>query len=267
MPYSLARSIDAGDFKDLATPASIGLALGLGIKAVSIEGFAHQHLAHNNLDVNPLASSVFRISSVLCGLSPNRFALKHRVHHRTNEVPAARSTMTALINTVSASGANNEIEASSPLASYWTENLDEDPLIDYKDNERMLKNDPWYERVSSGSTSRKLLGPLTLAVCSSAFLKGLGVSRPIRKGFSFAAGTTIAAAAQPATSVYAEEKAGISEGRINIDGLTGIFKKIASRHDIHHGLPGEIYAGMNPFDRRIIQSLIKLRIGFSLPKE
>lgn len=241
--------------------AGAGAMAGLLVKAIAIEGFAHQQIAHHNLELNPQLAKAARVASVVCGVSPNRFALRHRLHHRTPSIPPVNSVFKAIIDTRAAGGASGYIpNPDDPGAAYWTQDVEADPLLIKSNDGVQLRDDPWYEQFISKGGGRRLAGPI-LALATARFAAQLlKVEKPNQAVASF--GTAAAAAlAIPTIAAYAEARAGLVDGRLATDNLRGALKAKAVRHDKHHREPWIVEAGISSMDRLVIRGLLKAKLA------
>lgn len=254
---SLLRSLAS---RENATAASLGFVAGSVAKSVAIEIFSHQELAHHTLKVKPWLNKSSRVVLAAYGLSANKFALRHRKHHRTDHIDSRDSIIGGIAGAFVSSGTREAALApSNPLVRDWSEEDDfNDPLISTEGGEKMLRHNPWYERLASKGGLGAVIVPALGCASIYAAARIAGARRPAVAATAFIGASLIPLGIQPGVTSYAEARAGISDGRINTERVRGLLRIKVERHDEHHEKPWRYDLGITPVDR------LAIKVGMSL---
>lgn len=240
--------------------AGLGFIAGSVAKSAAMEVFAHQELAHHTLKVKPWLNKTSRVVLAAYGLSANKFALRHRKHHRTDHIEPRDSVVEGIAGALISSGTNEELlQLSDPSVRDWSgEEVFDDPLIQSENGDKRLKHDPWYEKlVAKGGLKAAVVPALGYASIYTA-ARLARANRPAATAAAFIGASLVPLGLQPAATSYAEARAGISDGRINTDRLRGPLKAKVVRHDEHHEKPWRYDLGITPVDRLVIKAGLAL---------
>ena len=240
--------------KDVLVAAGLGLFAGAASKSIAIEVFAHQELSHHTLKTKPWVNKFSRVVLAAYGLSANKFALRHRKHHRADHMEAQKSTVGAISATLKSSGTNEApIDPSKPEVQHWSQSeLFDDPLTKVEDGKRIFNDNPWYERFAAKGGLTAAIPPAIgfMAVFTAA--KFAGSKRPAVTATCFVASSLVPMGLQPGITSYTENKSGISDGRINTSRLSQPLRCMVERHDQHHEKPDRHDLGITPVDKLVI---------------
>lgn len=201
------------------TAAGLGFVAGSVAKSVAMEIFSHQELAHHTLRVKPWLNKTSRVVLAAYGLSANKFALRHRKHHRTDHIESRESVIGGIAGAFISSGTREEALApSDPLAKDWSgEDVFDDPLTSLESGERILRHNPWYERLASKGGLGAAIVPALGCAGIYTTARILGADSPAVATTVFLGASLVPLGLQPGLTSYAEARAGISDGRINTD--------------------------------------------------
>lgn len=235
--------------------AGLGFVAGAAAKSIAIEVFAHQELSHHTLKTRPWVKRFSRIVLSAYGLSANKFALRHRKHHRAECIEGKNTLAQTISATFESSGTNEPMtEPSDPDARHWSqdESFDDPMVIIDGAGKKVLRENPWYERMAAkGGLSGAVIPAMGfMALYTTARLAG--AKKPAISASSFVAASLISMGLQPAITAFAETKAGISDGRINTSSLGQPLRCMVERHDRHHERPDRYDLGITPVDRLVI---------------
>lgn len=246
--------------RESLTAAGIGFIAGSVAKSVAMEIFSHQELAHHTLRVKPWLNKTSRVVLAAYGLSANKFALRHRKHHRIDHIDSRESIIGGVAGAFISSGTREEALApSDPLARDWSgEDVFDDPLTTIESGEKVLRHNPWYERLASkGGFGAAILPALGCASIYAA-ARMVGAKKPAVATTAFVGASLVPLGLQPGVTSYAEARAGISDGRINTDRVRGPLRVKVERHDEHHEKPWRYDLGITPVDR------LAIKVGMAL---
>ncbi len=247
-----------GVAKNVTPDLAAGIVVGQSAEPVLIEAFAHMNLAHRNVDVNPSLAAAARYALIVCGLSPNRFASKHRIHHLV-DTAAPRGPLDTIRHVMQAGRGINDIGEVDPSKLLFPGySFDDDPLVRETSIGLEYRHDPWMERVV-GKGGMLRFGPFVAAIMvNGAANKVARRDMPFSRAFAFMSGVQFGLTNGALMTAYAEGRAGIAGGTLGIDRVSPPLRNKLSRHQEHHSSPDKPTAGLSTRTKIAFAALTKL---------
>lgn len=224
----------------LCLDAAAGALIGAVAEAVALEGFVHQDLSHRTLRYRRPLAAASRAVMILFGLSPNRAALRHRLHHLNgNEEPA--SIPEAIASVIATTGGVEDVpdDISNDLF-FDGYDRDTDPLIREEDGAIGFANDPVVERLASKNLVTKILPGAAATLCIAAINKATGRSRPLQRAALLTGAAFAVTGGSFVETAYAEARSGRVNDQMNIKGALAPAMRL---HQAHHDKPWDYRAG------------------------
>lgn len=233
-----------------------GFAVGRATEMVSVEAFAHQHLAHRNLELSPTLKKMSRLSLVMAGMSPNRFAAGHRIHHHEQTSPP-QGILGSLRHMYRAGfGYNGSLEEARAKLEFPGLNAESDPLLKEQGGRLAYRDDPKLEKFVRRGNVYQFLPPLGAVVALGGINIVLRRKAPIARAAAGVAGYVVGLAARVGTTAYAEGRAGMDNGRFNTGRLGAALAPRIAQHQDHHDTPYDITAGSTGLHQTYYKALV-----------
>jgi hypothetical protein len=161
--------------RDLAPEAVMGAMVGTALEMISLEGFSHQVLSHRTMEYPTWLDKSARLAMVLCGMSPNRFALEHRLHHQIEDTDSQDAT--GIVRHVLASGTGSDRALLDKGTSLFFDGLPDetDPLLVKSDDGLAFRNDSVLERLAGRADVGRFLPSLAATAALAVGNTLLGV--------------------------------------------------------------------------------------------
>lgn len=248
----------------LCLDAAAGALIGAVAETVALEGFVHQDLAHRTLRYRRPLAAASRATMTLFGLSPNRAALHHRLHHLNgNEEPA--SVPEAIASVIATTGSVEDVpDGISNDLFFDGYDRSTDPLIREVDGTVGFANDPVVERLASKNLVTKILPGAAATLCIAAINKAAGRSRPLQRAALLTGAAFAATGGSFAATAYAEARSGRVNDQMDIKGALAPTMR---RHQAHHDKPWDYQAGIRKRQAGIFKLLQRTGLVDTHPTE
>ncbi len=224
-----------------------GIGFGLAVDVVALEGWVHQSMSHRNADYDPTLATASRAVMIATGMSPNRAALNHRVHHGiSDEEPKGYidSVKEAFDFTGGDSSVLNTGDEALLFPGYT---FDDDPLLTQRyDGSLAFRHDPSVEKLASKNITTRVAPVIAATVMVGLANKYLGRDRPFTRAAVFTGSTIASLGSAVGLISYGEARSGKVDGQMPIRGL---LKVNLRRHQAHHDRPDDMLAGSRRRDR------------------
>lgn len=252
-----------GNFTGLLPDAAAGIATGLVVDVLALEGWVHQSMAHRNTACDPTLAGVSRAAMIATGMSPNRGALNHRVHHAETEVDP-KNYLDSVKEAFDFTGGDDaQLDTGDNILLFPGYTFDDDPLLRQRqDGSLMFRSDPAIERLAAKSIVHRALPLIATTAAIGLFNKYLGREKPFSKAISFMSGTIIGLSAGIGATSYGEARSGKVDGQMPIRGL---LKVNLARHQEHHDDPANLFAGSRRRDRLAFRILERAGLATKTP--
>ncbi len=230
-----------------------GIGVGLVVDVVGLEGWVHQSLAHRNIDYASAVATASRAAMIATGMSPNRAALNHRVHHRISNVEP-RGYLDSIKEAFDFTGGDpallNEGDEVLLFPGY---SYDGDPLLRQQyDGTLAFRKDPILEKLASKSVIHRAIPVIATTAMIGLANKYLGRDKPFTRAAVFMGGTIVGLGSVVGLTGYGEARSGKVDGQMPIKGL---LKVNLNRHQAHHDRPDDMMAGSRRRDRAAFRLL------------
>jgi hypothetical protein len=243
------------NFQGLYPDIIAGAAVGKAFEILGLEGYAHQQLAHANMQLSPPIEQVARLGMNLSGMSPNRFALEHRLHHTLKSAPPEGVTGTLAHIIRAGTGREEGLDSNNPdirLAGVLPE---ADPLLVDTDDGVKFRYDSKLERLAGRKGPARFLplAGLTLSVYAANRL----ANRPEagKRSLAFIISMQVGLTTQAVFTAAAEGTAGMKDGVLDTEHVHPLIKRRILRHQEHHNDPANPEAGSAPRHRIVFRSM------------
>ncbi len=252
-----------GNFTGLLPDAAAGIATGLVVDVLALEGWVHQSMAHRNTACDPILASASRAAMIATGMSPNRGALNHRIHHAESDVEPMGCIDSVKEAFAFTGGDSAQLGAGDSLLLFPGYTYDDDPLIRQRyDGSLAFRNDPLLEILASKSIVHRVLPVVAATAMVGLANKSLGRDRPFTRAALFMSSTLVSLGTAIGAISYGEARSGKVDGQMPIRGL---LKVNLARHQEHHDDPGNLFAGSRRRDRLAFRVLEKTGLVSKTP--
>jgi hypothetical protein len=224
-----------------------GIGVGLVVDAVALEGWVHQSMSHRNTAYDPTLATASRVAMVATGMSPNRAALNHRVHHGITDVEPQGYVDSVREAFDFTGGDSSLLGAADEALLFPGYTYDDDPLIRQRyDGSLAFRHDPFIEKLSSKGIPSRIVPVIATTAMIGLANKYLGRDRPFTRAALLMGTSIISLGSAVGLISYGEARSGKVNGQMPIRGL---LKVNLSRHQEHHDRPDDMLAGSRRRDR------------------
>ncbi|MDQ5913847.1 MAG: hypothetical protein QG623_466 [Patescibacteria group bacterium] len=238
------------DIRSLGVDFAAGVVAGRALQTFALEGYAHQCLAHRNVEFTSMAAGVAHNALLLAGMSPNGFAPYHRIHHADELLEPSSGLADSVKAILLAHGrGGHAVDTADSRLLFKGYSYDDDPLLQAVGSDINFRRDSVLERrVAQGGLWANIgavLGFTALAVAN----RGFGRHKPELRAMSTLIGFYAGLAGNAVVTAYGEKKVGISGGALNVGMAGRITGRNVRRHNRHHEEPANMDAGGRLTDR------------------